>query len=102
LKEDWYSTACVHADGSTTEIRVHIRPEARRAAEEVTGDSGEMIKRCVWRLIGLKHESNEVRGDSVEFVIDEPKMLELLDLVRKVDLANRQVCRTFNKLDAKS
>lgn len=61
-----------------------------------------MIKRCVWRLIGLKHESNEVRGDSVEFVIDEPKMLELLDLVRKVDLANRQVCRTFNKLDAKS
>ena len=93
MKEDWYSTACEHADGTVTEIKVHIRPEARRAAEQETGDSEEMIKSCVWRLIYLKSESNEVKGNNVEFTIDEPTILELINDLRKLRSA-KTVCRT--------
>ena len=91
---DCYSTARKNVDGSTTQIQVHIHPEARRTAEKESGDSEELIKSCVWRLIFLKSESNEVRGDVVEFTIDEPIILELINDLRKIHLAERQVCRT--------
>jgi len=94
MREDWYSTTCEHADGSTTEIRVRISPEARRAAEEESGDSEEMIKGCVWRFIYLKSESNEVRGGAVEFTIDEPTILELMNDLREIRFAKKRVCRT--------
>ena len=100
-KDDSYSTACRHADGSMTEIRVHIHPEARRAAEKESGDSEEMVKGCVWRFIYLKSESNEVKGDAVEFTIDEPTIVELINDLRGIRLAKKDVCRT-SKLRAKS
>ena len=91
---DYYSTVRENSDGSTTQICVNIRPEARRAAEEGSGDSEELIKGCVWRLIYLKSESNEVKGDVVEFTIDEPTILELISDLREIRLAKKQVCRT--------
>jgi|ERR1700739_140134 len=94
-RDDCYSTACENADGSTTQIHVHIHPEARRAAEEGSGDSEEMVKSCVWRFIYLKSKSNEVKGDVVEFTIDEPTILELMNDLRGIWLAKRQVCRNF-------
>ena len=100
MNEDCYSTACRHADGSVTEIRVHIRPEARGVAEEETGNAEEMIKRCVWRFIGVKQ--SEVKGESVEFTIDEQNIRQLLNDLRNIGLTNREVCRTLNKLEAKS
>jgi hypothetical protein len=80
MNKDCYSTACKHGDGSTTEIHVHIHPDARRAVEEISGDSEEMVKGCVWRLIALKTKSNEVTGSVVEFTIDEPTALELVEV----------------------
>ena len=64
-----------------------------------------MIKGCFWRLIYLKCKSNEVKadivewtselqGDVVEFTIDEATILELMDDLREIRLAKRQVCRT--------
>lgn len=93
MKEDWYSTACRHADGTVTEIKVHISPEARRAAERETGDPEKMIESCFWRLIYLKSESKEVKGNNVEFTIDEPTILELISDLRKLRSA-KTVCRT--------
>jgi hypothetical protein len=92
--DDCYSTVRENADGSTTEIHVHIHPEARRAAEKESGDSEEMVKGCVWRLIYLKSKSNEVKGDVVEFTIDEPTILDLINDLRGIRLAKKQVCRT--------
>jgi hypothetical protein len=102
VNEDCYSTACEHADGSTTNIRVHINPEARSSVEGMIvegliADSEEMIKRCVWRFIGLKHESNEIKGDEENFTIDRQKVLQLVADLRKIDRAKRKVCRTSDK-----
>jgi|SRR6185312_1172599 hypothetical protein len=105
VSEGFYSTACKHADGTATEIRVHISPGARKAAEQATDDSEELIKGCVWRFIYLKCRSNEIKaeivewtselqGDVVEFTIDEATMMELIDDLRKIRLAKREVCRT--------
>ena|ERR1700756_2827234 len=94
MKEDFYSTICERADGSRTEIRVHIRPEVRDCAERESSDPEEMIKGCVWRFIAQKHKLNEVEGDVVEFMIDEPTMLELINDLRVMKLAKKQVCRT--------
>lgn len=94
MRHDCYSTVRENRDGSRTQICVNVRPEARRAAEEESGDSEELIKGCVWRLIFLKSESNEVKGDVVEFMIDELTILELISDLRKIRLAKKQVCRT--------
>jgi hypothetical protein len=105
MKRDWYSTACKHADGTATEIRVHVSPEARRAVECATGDSEKMIESCFWRFISLKCKSNEIKteivewtselqGDVVEFTMDEKTILQLIEDLRQIRLAKRQVCRT--------
>lgn len=92
MSSDCYSTVRENVDGSTTEIHVHIHPEARRAVEEQSGDSEEMVKACVWRFIYLK--STEIRGSVVEFTINEATILDLISDLRGIQLAKKQVCRT--------
>ncbi len=92
--DDCYSTVRENVDGSTTQIHVHIHPEARRAVEEQSGDSEEMVKGCVWRFIYLKSKSNEVKGNAVEFTIDEPTILELINDLRGIRFAKKEACRT--------
>ena len=93
MNEDCYTTACRHPDGSITEIRVHISPEARQSAVEESGDAEEMIKGCVWRFIALKHESSEIKGEVVNFTIDKSDFAELLADLRRIKQSKKEVCR---------
>ena len=93
MKEDCYSTACRHADGSVTEIRVHISPEVRRCAEDESSDPEEMVKGCVWRFIWTKHQSDEIKGEVVNFTLDKTKFIELLSDLRRIAKAEKKSCR---------
>ena len=69
-----------------TDVRVNIAPEARRELEKLVSDPKAMIQRCVWRFIWTKDQTNEIKGDEVEFTIDADQILELFADLRRIDM----------------
>jgi len=68
-----------------TTIRVNIAKNARKTIEELVENSEEMIRRCVWRFIALKHEDGSIKGDVDNFTIEPDKILELFRDLRNID-----------------
>ena len=88
---DRYSTQCEDpVSKQVTKIAVDVAPEARREIEQLVDDAEAMIQRCVWRFIGTRHQVDAIKGDSVEFVIDRDKILELFADLRRIDLDEMQ------------
>ena len=84
-----FSTRCQHNDGSITEIKVGLTRAARIEIESLVPDAEEMITRCFWRFIGLKHQSNEIAGKSVYFELDSPGILEIFTDLRRLDFLEK-------------
>jgi hypothetical protein len=79
------STACEHEDGSVTEIEVCLGQGVREELKGSVEDVEELLRRCVWRFIGTKHETNEIEGDRVSFVLDRDRIVELVSDLKKID-----------------
>jgi len=69
-----------------TTVGVTVTKAARRKIERLVGDAEPMIKRCVWRCIGLNCEAGLVEGESVELTIDSKQILRLFSDLRQIDL----------------
>ena len=83
---DRYSTSCEDpVSKEVTNIGVTVTRAARQKMAELVGDADPMIKRCVWRCIGLKSQAGLVKGESVEFTIDTKQILELFSDLRRID-----------------
>jgi hypothetical protein len=83
-----------------TNVGVTVTKAARRRIERLVTDAEPMIKRCVWRCIGLKCEAGLVEGESVEFVIDSEQILKLFSDLRQIDLeGTKQKHRKQSKKD---
>jgi hypothetical protein len=84
---DRYSTSFEDpVSKQSTNVGVTVTKAARRRIEKLVTDAEPMIKRCVWRCIGLKCKEGLVEGESVEFTIDSRQMLELFSDLRQIDL----------------
>jgi hypothetical protein len=93
MERDRYSTSFEDAvSKQVTKVGVTVTKEARYQIEKLVDDAEPMIRRCVWRCIGLKCEAGLVVGDSVELTIDSEQILQLFSDLRHIDLeqARRQ------------
>jgi hypothetical protein len=83
---DYFSTSCQHADATVTQIRVGVTAAARQQIEQLVGDPKAMVERCVWRFIWTKHQTDSVKGESVDFTLDAEEILKLFADLRQIDL----------------
>jgi hypothetical protein len=73
-----------------TEITVVVAPDARREIGQLVDDVEAMVQRCVWRFIWTRDQVGAVKGDTVEFLIDRDKILELFADLRRIDMNELQ------------
>jgi hypothetical protein len=73
-----------------TEITVVVAPDARREIGQLVDDVEAMVQRCVRRFIWTRDQVGAVKGDTVEFLIDRDKILELFADLRRIDMNELQ------------
>jgi hypothetical protein len=87
MARDRYSTSFEDPlSKQVTSVGVTVTREARRQIEKLVDDAEPMIRRCVWRCIGLNCEAGTVVGESVELTIDSEQILQLFSDLRQIDL----------------
>jgi len=87
MERDRYSTSFEDpVSKQVTNVGVTVTKEARHQIEKLVDDAEPMIRRCVWRCIGLSCEAGSVVGDAVELTIDSQQILQLFSDLRHIDL----------------